>query len=233
MLNGSGALIDTAESGTDAVEKVSVKQYDAILMDIQMPRMDGYQATRAIRTDLNQRALPIIAMTAHAMYGDREKCLAAGMNDYIAKPIDRTQLFAAIRTSIGTCPAGGGQRSIQDAPLKEAPDLNTREGLHRLGGSWDAYTKILLAFKEEYRDFPHLFQHLMAQGDHAEARQSAHALKGVAGNIAAEKLYQVSKELEAALTTGDRKHILAKVNGVGAALHGVLNAIDSMKPPTP
>jgi CheY-like chemotaxis protein len=93
LLEGAGLPVAIATNGEEAVGAVKKKDFEAVLMDVQMPVMDGYQATREIRKDERLKGLPIIAMTAHAMTGDREKCLKAGMNDYVSKPIDPDELF--------------------------------------------------------------------------------------------------------------------------------------------
>ncbi|SCY87703.1 hybrid sensor histidine kinase/response regulator [Desulfoluna spongiiphila] len=234
MLQGSGALIDTAECGTEAVEKVKAQRYDVVLMDIQMPQMDGFQATRAIRNDLKRISLPIIAMTAHAMYGDREKCLAAGMNDYISKPIDRTRLFSAIRKNTRLSEAlkmesRYAQRTPRTASSQELPftlpGLNLDEGIHRLGGSWDTYVRILKEFKTQYTPFFTEFRKLMAADDLEGAALSAHALKGVAGNISAGDLMLAAKTLETAIREGQKDRILERVRLVESSLAVVLESV--------
>jgi len=242
MLKGSGALIDTAESGTEAVEKVKTKHFDVVLMDIQMPQMDGYQATRAIRNDLKRISLPIIAMTAHAMYGDREKCLAAGMNDYISKPIDRNRLFSAIRKNIRLAEAmplrpDYARRTSRETPHQELPftlpGLNLDEGLNRLGGSWKSYIMILQEFKSQFTGFFTKFRKLLNADDLEAAGQCAHALKGVAGNIAAGDLMLAAKSLETAIRKGDKDHILERVSLVEASLSVVLTSVDRLDKKTP
>ncbi len=96
ILSGAGIKVFLASDGQEAVEAVKKNEYDAVLMDVQMPVLDGYEATRVIRSDPRYKELPIIAMTAHAMTGDREKSLEAGMNDHVTKPIDPNQLFATL-----------------------------------------------------------------------------------------------------------------------------------------
>ncbi|VFQ45516.1 hybrid sensor histidine kinase/response regulator [Desulfoluna butyratoxydans] len=237
MLQGSGALIDTAECGTEAVEKVKTQNYDVVLMDIQMPQMDGYQATRAIRNELKRIGLPIIAMTAHAMYGDREKCLAAGMNDYISKPIDRTRLFSVIRKNIRLTEAlklGAryAQRSDQAPARREfsftLPGLNLEEGVHRLGGSWNTYVRILQEFKAQYTPFFTEFRKLMAGGNLDEAARSVHALKGVAGNISAGELMLAAKSLETAIQKEEKDHIAERLHLVEASLAVVLESAEKI-----
>ncbi len=237
MLQGSGAQIETADCGTEAVEKVKSTNYDVVLMDIQMPQMDGYQATRAIRHELKRAGLPIIAMTAHAMYGDREKCLAAGMNDYISKPIDRNRLFSAIRKNIRLSESMQMRPSVpnrnnqlnahQEIPFT-LPGLNLDEGLNRLGGSWDIYIRILQEFKSQYMGFPKEFRGLVGNESLVDARRSAHSLKGVAGNIAAGDLMLAAKSLESAVLEGQRDRILRVLSLVEASLSVVMESVTKL-----
>ncbi|MCG8470613.1 MAG: response regulator [Desulfobacterales bacterium] len=238
MLQGSGATIDTAENGIDAVEQAKAHHYDLVLMDIQMPQMDGYQATRAIRTDLKLSTLPIIAMTAHAMYGDREKCLAAGMNDYISKPIDRDRLFATIRRNIRLAESMVIQSGISEAATTSEdksgisftlPGLNLDEGLKRLGGSWEIYTKILLEFKKEYAGFSQTFRKILTQKRWDEAKRAAHTLKGVAGNISAEELHLASKSLEEAILAKDALRTIETLATVENSLIQVLESAEKLQ----
>jgi CheY-like chemotaxis protein len=100
--------VDVVEDGVGAVDAVRKRSYDAVLMDVQMPVMDGLEAARAIREEHPREALPIIALTAHALDGDRKRCLAVGMNDYLPKPIEPDQLFQALRRWVGTGQARHG-----------------------------------------------------------------------------------------------------------------------------
>ena len=144
-----------ADNGREAVEAVNAAfRYDAVLMDVQMPVMDGYEATRLIRTKPEQfKDLPIIAMTAGAMTGDREKALDAGMNDFVTKPIDTIKLFETLKQYLsakqGSESAPAPKRDAAaapagaDMPLPEAPGLNTEASLKRLGGNRAMYIKLL------------------------------------------------------------------------------------------
>jgi CheY-like chemotaxis protein len=123
----AGAVVEIARNGKEAVGAVNASQFDAVLMDIQMPEMDGYEATRAIRADERFKKLPIIAMTAHAMAGDREKSLQSGMKDHIAKPINADDLLGTLEKWVRT--RTGNPKELQ-APA-EQPDLSAVEPLIR------------------------------------------------------------------------------------------------------
>ena len=199
-----------AENGARAVEAVQNGDFDLVLMDIQMPEMDGREATVVMRNELGLVDLPIIAMTAHTMAGDREKCLAVGMNDYISKPIDPELLFQAI----GNAVEGGGYGKVSlSAPdedqtdanfhLDDLPGLDLAEGLARVGGSQDLYLEILNEYCDYYQDVIAEFTSLLDQADAEGARKKAHSLKGAAGNISAVDLKLAAESLETACLEGD------------------------------
>ena len=169
-------------------------------MDLQMPEMDGYQATAKLRSDSRLAALPIIAMTAHATVEERQRCLAAGMNDHVAKPIDPAALFEAV---------GRFYKPAEDAPAPDQPSspapqealpsiagLDTNDGLSRVGGNRKLYVKILRQFAEQQGPALDQVADALAKGDHALAERLAHTLKGVAGNIGAAGVQSAAAALE-------------------------------------
>ena len=163
--------------------------FDVVMMDLQMPEMDGYQATAKLRSDSRLAALPIIAMTAHATVEERQRCLAAGMNDHVAKPIDPAALFETVGRFYK--PAEGAPAPDQPsspAPQEALPSiagLDTNDGLARVGGNRKLYVKILRQFAEQQGPALDQVADALATGDHALAERLAHTLKGVAGNIGA------------------------------------------------
>lgn len=175
ILKSAGIFVTTAENGREAVAALRLRSdYDAVLMDVQMPEMDGLEASRLIRKNLQLTELPIIAMTAHAMYGDRERCLAAGMNDYVPKPIDRNELFAAIRRNMARF---GGQLTDRDHPdtVSEStqtqymlPGINVSRGLALTQGKWGLYGDFLARFLETHGEIGALLRHHMERGAFSE-----------------------------------------------------------------
>jgi signal transduction histidine kinase/CheY-like chemotaxis protein len=203
LLEGAGATVTVANHGREAVEMLSgpgAPPFDVVLMDLQMPVMDGYQATAKLRADPRLAALPIIAMTAHATVEERQRCLAAGMNDHVAKPIDPAALFEAVGRFYQP-PAGSPVPDrpsglvLQDAPLSIA-GLDTTDGLSRVGGNRKLYVKILRQFVEQQAPAPERIADAVADGDHLLAERLAHTLKGVAGNIGAGGVQSAAAALE-------------------------------------
>jgi two-component system, sensor histidine kinase and response regulator len=202
LLKSVGMTVDTADNGRVAVTKLaSGNQYDVVLMDLQMPEMDGYAATEAIRADMSFAGLPIVAMTAHAMAEERERCLASGMNDHISKPIDPDALFATLAHWSGrqTAKPVGATRGGDPTGSVPLHWINVAETLQRLGGSMDLYRKLLSRFVNDHSGAAQKIGIALAAGDRAGAQHEAHTIKGVAGNLGAESLYLAAGELERAI----------------------------------
>jgi two-component system, sensor histidine kinase and response regulator len=186
-----------------------------VLMDLQMPVMDGLEATRRIRAMPGRDRLPILAMTANAMAGDRERSLAAGMNDHITKPIDPDELFDVLLRwlpdRVNRAPAAGETASGLLAPspvpatepiLDLIPGLDAADGLRRVLGRREAYVGLLRRFAIGHADAAREIRAALADGRAAEAERAAHTLKGVAGSIGARQLQREAGEVEAALRRG-------------------------------
>jgi CheY-like chemotaxis protein len=200
ILEQAGFVVDSAANGQEALDAVGRVAYDAVLMDVQMPVMDGYTATARIREAGGAAgAVPIIAMTAHAMVGEREKCLAAGMNDYVSKPIEQPKLFAALIRWMARAeePAAAGQ--AQDQLPDELPGIDLRDGLRRLNNKKRLYRELLLDFAQDYGAAEAQIRGLVAGSDWDGARLFVHTLKGVAANLAARGVADAARELQAAL----------------------------------
>jgi len=211
ILENAGFKVSVAQNGEEAIASLNENSYDAVLMDVQMPVMDGYTATRRLRNDPRFKDLPIIAMTAHAMAGDQEKSLAAGMNDHVTKPIDPDKLFVTLSEWIrlreappGLRPSGtAAQSSPAGMPLGEGeilpdaiPGFNLDEGLRRLRGNQKLYRKLLLSFAAEFSHRADEIREALKVKDVESARSLVHGLKGVAGNLAAADLQTSVAELE-------------------------------------
>jgi two-component system sensor histidine kinase/response regulator len=187
----------TANNGFEALEALENDTFDAVLMDIQMPEMDGYTATRKIRQDERFVRLPILAMTAHAMRGEYEKSIAIGMNDHITKPIDPHVFYAALLKYIRGLDIGRKQVSKKEqnttVPAAEAPfaipGLNVAEGMYRLGNKLDTYEKLLRTFAQNYKHVLAELQEHEQNSDVSKAAALLHTCAGVAGNMGASEVY--------------------------------------------
>jgi len=202
-----GAHVDVAGNGRIAVAMVSsaTQPYAALLMDLQMPEMDGFEATQAIRADARHARLPILAMTAHAMAEERERCLAAGMNDHIAKPIDPDTLFQVLARWIGATPARSAPRAVAPAPQAGAvsiPGVDVAAGLQRVAGNRKLYENLLRQFLQGQRDAAERIETALAAQDRAGAERIAHNVKGVAGNLGSGAVQEMAAQLERALREG-------------------------------
>ncbi|MEO5362892.1 MAG: ATP-binding protein, partial [Magnetococcus sp. DMHC-8] len=220
LLEQAHITVLLAENGQQAVEMVSREPLDGLLMDMQMPVMDGLTATHTIRLDPRFATLPIIAMTANAMIGDRERCLAAGMQDHIAKPIEPDKLFSTLARWIkpaSPLPASAcvAARPVTDTPtahtssLPDIPGLHTQVGLAHTGGNPVTYLKLLEKFHANQQDAVQGVRAALAARDWQTAERLAHTLKGVAATIGADPLCQNAKQLEVALKDQADETLLA------------------------
>ncbi|MCP4693009.1 MAG: response regulator [Desulfobacterales bacterium] len=219
--------IDIAENGLEAVSAVEKTVYDAVLMDIQMPKMDGYEATRRIRARPDGRDTPIIAMTAHAMKGDREKCLDAGMSDYVTKPIQPDRLFAVLTRWIrpgdrkriappseepGEVAATGPAPpdALPDALPDDLPGVDKKAALDQLAGNTRLFRKLLIDFnRDDCRTAARDIRSALSRNEAREAARVAHTIKGVSGNLGARSLHHASDRLETALKTDAKEDLEA------------------------
>jgi signal transduction histidine kinase/DNA-binding response OmpR family regulator/HPt (histidine-containing phosphotransfer) domain-containing protein len=267
ILSGAGLKVTLADNGQEAVNAVQQNQYDAVLMDIQMPVMDGYESTRKIReweggienaevgmrngewgrrnkieknSDLKSeipnpksqiQGIPIIAMTAHAMTGDREKSLEVGMDDHVAKPIDPEQLFSTLlkwikpRGDENEAPSPETELFIsRQAQVSEGsrvpstnkgnddlppslPGFNLEAGLKRMQGNRKLYRKLLLDFGKGYRDASENIHNALIANDIKQVHSLVHNIKGLAGNLSATRLQEAATNMDGsvkkALTAGE------------------------------
>jgi PAS domain S-box-containing protein len=239
ILSEADIVIHKAGNGLEAIEILREQAFDAVLMDIQMPVMDGIEATGIIRNELNLKTLPIIAMTANAMTGDRERCISAGMNDYISKPIESRQLYAALSRWISrknkavtrfsgelplVPPSNEALLSAVDIAFSQSvPGLDINTGLGRVNGNKVLYLDLLREFYQDNRDMTERLRHALSHNNPEYAGQLLHGLKGASGNIGATTVYESIKKLESMLHA-DRHIPENPLNEFDAALNQVLEA---------
>ncbi|MFH0784899.1 MAG: PAS domain S-box protein [Pseudomonadota bacterium] len=209
LLEHLGLEVSVANDGLKAVEKAVSDHYDAILMDLHMPYMDGYKATARIRETETGRDLPIIAMTAAAMVQDKEACLAAGMNDHIPKPIDPNQLLATLLKWIKPRPGEIAERpALQIAkPMGSnmpfaLPGFDLHTAVKRMTGNWQGLRRALITFASGFAEAKQQLFDLIEGGSIHEASLLIHSLKGAAGNICAVNLHLAAQKFETELKSG-------------------------------
>jgi two-component system sensor histidine kinase/response regulator len=227
QLEDANVFVDLAENGEVAIRLIGENTYDVVLMDMQMPVMDGVTATRALRADPRFRNLPIIAMTANAMASDRELCLEAGMNDHIAKPIDPHQLFGVLRRWIRRAdhdkheemamPAVTPRGETDDVKGLDLAGVDAVAGLRLTGGKMARYETLLRKFAERQDGTVTDIRMALSRGDAATAERAAHSLKGSAATLGAASLAAAAAGAEIAIRTG---------NGVEEALIALSLALD-------
>lgn len=228
-------VADNGQAALDALDRDS--DFDLILMDLQMPIMDGYQATRRIREREALNQIPIVALTAHALAGEKERCIQAGMNDFIVKPIQMEALNATLLRWI-QAPAGRRSAPAEAPPvsatkhaageLPEAlPGLAVKRTCSLFDGDTEIYFKLLRRFAEDYREAAPGLERLLAEGDLTQARREAHALAGVAGNLGADELAGAAREMDRTLAQG-RAPGGELQNRLQQAMRTVLHSIESL-----
>jgi signal transduction histidine kinase/DNA-binding response OmpR family regulator/HPt (histidine-containing phosphotransfer) domain-containing protein len=240
LLRGAGLVVDVAENGRVAVDKVLAGQFDVVLMDMQMPVMDGVTATRLLREMPEFNALPIIAMTANAMQSDRDACRAAGMNDHVSKPIEPRDLFACLLKWVQYRAPTDGARAAAPAgllPARQAaaaePELPTgvagldvELGLRRVLGKRPMYVGMLRKFVAGQRGAVDAVRQALDAGDWDTAVRTAHTTKGVCGNIGATGTQALADALEQALKErAPREALDALVAQLRASLEPLVQAL--------
>ncbi|WP_293932378.1 PAS domain-containing hybrid sensor histidine kinase/response regulator [Iodobacter sp.] len=207
LLTAEGALVEVAANGQLGVNAIinAVQPFDAVLMDVQMPVMDGYMATHIIRHGLGMASLPVIAMTANAMASDRNACLAAGMNDHIGKPFDLLNLIQILHSHIRhSCLDNLFPKTLElpKEALVEQPEvasIDQQGALERLGGNKVLYERILAAFLGEITAMPDQLDALLQVNNQADAARLMHTLKGMAATVGANYLASMASIAEGEL----------------------------------
>ena len=226
LLENEGMRVDEAHDGARAIEMLDERSYDLVLMDVQMPVMDGLEATTRIRSDGRYRELPIIAMTAYAMSGDRERCIASGMNDHLPKPIDPDALYSALERWLGPGRAAGpsaaasAQEPPSPAPIFNGIDMDF--AMERMRGDHGFLRQLLSQFCVLYADAPNDIRAKFDAGEVQEARRLAHSIKGAAGTLGALQLQKAAAALEKEIAQGGSAPE-ARLGEFAAALDTVLS----------
>ena len=199
LLLAMGMQVSIANNGLEALDMLKEKQFSLVLMDIQMPKLDGYQTTRCIRQNPKYKDLPIIAMTAFAMSGDKEKCIQIGMNDYVSKPIDPKSLFAAIIKWTEVKPLSTWQsKTPTNIPHVEGVDF--ADGLQRTNHNETLYRKLLKDFANNYKDIALEIQQHFTNKDFAKAADLCHKISGIAANLSIKDVARCAALLEGKAT---------------------------------
>lgn len=196
MLGLRGVEVTSASSAQVAIEYLEGQTFDLIFMDVQMPGMDGLEATRRIRHNTKLTQIPIIAMTANAMMGDRERCLQAGMNDYLSKPIDPLALSEILEKYLASASPFAGQATV-GRPSNSW--LDVRGALDRLGGNTRLYLKLLAKFQEQHQHAVPSIAEFLSKNNPIAARGLAHTLKGTAANLGMTRLSAQAQRMESAI----------------------------------
>jgi two-component system sensor histidine kinase/response regulator len=249
LLLEAGFAVDVAENGEIAIDRIERKAYDVVLMDMQMPVMDGETATRQLRSNPRFANLPIVAMTANAMEADRQRCFDAGMNDHVAKPIEPAALWAALsrwirpRPGLGRAPGpgaagtqppsqgaepAGGDAGTVVASFPTLAGLDTRLGLQRALGKPDLYAEMLRRFVQGQSSVIADLENAAANADRALSERLAHTLRSVAANIGAQEVSAHAQALEQAWRSGAPGEATAALTAtLGAALHPLLAGLQA------
>src|ERR1035437_475772 len=234
LLEGFGLKVTTAENGEEAIALLKEAQFDGVLMDMQMPVMDGVTATREIRKNPHFSKLPIIALTANVMVSEQNEFLDAGITDHIGKPIDPDRLVATLakwvrptRTA-GSTPVGQTVKNSAPEPLPDLPRVNVAESVRRIGGSVTLYFSLLDKFRVKQRNFATSFREALAAYDQDTAERLAHTLRGIAGTLGAETLQDLAKLLESSIKKGESGEVDSLLARVDKELATFIASIDQV-----
>ena len=219
ILTNAGVIVGISGSGAEALVELEAREYDVVLMDVQMPELDGYQATARIRQ--TGATLPIIAMTAHTEQGYRDECLAAGMNDFVSKPMERDALFSVLAKWVAP------REGVRVLPLREAvvaetesgyPGFDFAAGLRRLEGNRELLLRLMSDFARDYSGATERITLAAEAADWELAHRLAHTMRGAAGNLSANALVAAAERVEHAAAKRDIAATRDALNALEIAL---------------
>jgi CheY-like chemotaxis protein len=229
LIAAQGITVDVAATGHQALEKLMLAGpagYQLVLMDLEMPQLDGHAATVELRRDPRFDQVPVIAMTAHALAEIRERCLREGMQDYLTKPVEPGKLYSVLARWLGQPMPARAPEPEADA-LPNLAGIDTAFGLRNVAGNTALYLQLLERFRASQCDAGAGIRAAFAGGREREAAIRAHTLRGVAGNIGAREVQRLAQSVEEALAQGDADPALAgRVAALEAALGTVMQALD-------
>jgi two-component system, sensor histidine kinase and response regulator len=235
ILEGFGLAVEIAGNGKTATDMLSsgADRFDAVLMDLQMPEMDGYEATRIIRTVLQNQATPIIAMTAHALRHERQHALDTGMNDYVSKPVDPDQLLATLARWITLRPDRPSvvpRVTVQSAGSAEympdsLPGIDVRSALARTMGNRTLLRTLLSDFREHHAGVVADIRKAVEREDVTLARRLAHTIQGVAGNLSMTDVFGCARSAETLIQHADQARLPATLDKLDRAILEAMTSV--------
>jgi signal transduction histidine kinase/DNA-binding response OmpR family regulator/HPt (histidine-containing phosphotransfer) domain-containing protein len=248
LLESAGAIVTIANHGGEAVKILTAGEqppkFDVVFMDLQMPEMDGFTATRLLRSDSRLRNFPIIAMTAHALVEERQRCLDAGMNDHVSKPIDPDNLFVTLlrwakprpKEAVEPQISVANTKASEEVTLPEISGIKVVDGLNRVAGNRKLYRNLLRQFADKQVDAADQVSAAFKSGDMKLAERIAHTVKGVAGNLGIEAVQLVAQKLEKALRDGEEglsAPLAEFANVMGTQIQAINKALSESASATP
>jgi signal transduction histidine kinase/DNA-binding response OmpR family regulator len=222
LLDALGVAADCAEDGLVALDWAQAQKYDAILMDIQMPRLDGIETTRRLKQDPRTRSIPVIALTAHAMSGDRQRFLDAGMDDYLTKPIEEGELVRALSRWLPHSAQTRATPTRGAAALPDIAGVDVPTALNRVNGKRELLWRLLADFRTRNASAAEQLRRLFDESDFSAARDLAHTIKGAAATLAAQRIAAAAATIESAARTTTLPQ--AAIEELAAALAELGNA---------
>ena len=239
MLEGFGLDVTTAENGEEAIALLEAEEFDGVLMDMQMPVMDGVTATRIIRKNPKFSELPILALTANVMVSEQNEFLEAGITDYIAKPIDQDRMVATLakwvrpKRTAGETPVEPAEQKSEasgHAPVPESlpdlPGVNVAESVRRMGGNTALYCTLLDKFRVKERNMVATIREALAADDSKTAERQAHTLRGIAGTLGAKSLQDLAASLESSIKKAELGEVDSLLARIEQELAAFINSID-------